>query len=349
MRVLYRDPKGFRLRLFIDNPDDLWHLYNVIERGDRVGAMSSRREETGHDRIRQERGEKRRMWLEVDVQDVEFSDFSDRLRVGGPIREGPQDLGARHTLNLETGMEVSITKAEWREHQIQILKEAVEATARPLLTFVSIDDDEALLATLHHHGVKWLSTIPSHLPGKDDASRGRRKEEWFGEVLAALAQAKADGPVVVCGPGFTRDEFVKWGRERRPELFQGSTVEGTGQSGMAGVYEMMKRGIVSRTISATRVGQETAAVESLLTEIARDGPVAYGAEEVRRALEAGAVLRLLVTDEMMRAGRAEELFRMARGTGASYMVVSTAHEAGRRLAHLGGAGAILRYKLASAR
>ncbi|MGQ9582883.1 MAG: mRNA surveillance protein pelota [Thermoplasmatota archaeon] len=348
MRVLYRDPRGFRLKLFIDNPDDLWHLYNILERGDRVGAMSSRREETGHDKLRQERGEKRRMWLEVEVQDVEFSEFSDRLRVGGPIREGPQDLGARHTLNIEAGMEVSITKAEWREHQIQILREAVEATARPILTFVSMDDEEALIATLHHHGVRCVSTIPSRLPGKDDGSRGRRKEEWFGEVLSALAQAKMEGPVVVCGPGFTREEFVRWGRERRPGLFEGCTVEGTGQSGMAGIYEMMKRGIVSRTISATRVGQETAAVEGLLTEIARSGPVAYGVDEVRRALEAGAVLRLLVTDEMMRSGRAEELFRMARGTGASYMVVSTAHEAGKRLAHLGGAGAILRYRAAGA-
>ena len=54
---------------------------------------------------------------------------------------------------------------------------------------------------------------------------------------------------------------------------------------------------------------------------------------------------LLVTDELMRKGKAERLFRLAKRTGARYMIISTAHEAGKRLAHLGGAGAILRYKL----
>jgi hypothetical protein len=73
VRVLYRDPRGIKLKLRIDNPDDLWHLYNVIGKGDRVGALSERREETGADKLRQERGEKKKMWLEVEVADVEFA------------------------------------------------------------------------------------------------------------------------------------------------------------------------------------------------------------------------------------------------------------------------------------
>ncbi|MEM2977597.1 MAG: mRNA surveillance protein pelota [Thermoplasmata archaeon] len=347
MKILEMNLKKGFVKVVPETFDDLWHLYNIIERGDRVGAMSARREETGRDRIRQERGEKRRMWLEVEAQDIEFSEFSDRLRVGGPIREGPDDVGGHHTLNLEKGMEVSITKEDWKDHQIQLIKEAVEATARPLLTFISIDDEEATLATLHHHGVKWVATVHSRLPGKDQGGRERAKEEYFGDVLATLAQVKKEGPVVICGPGFTRDEFVRWGKERRPELFEGCTVEGTSQAGMPGIYEMMKRDIVSRVIAATRVAQETAAVEQLLTEVARDGPATYGLKEVETALEAGAVLRLLVTDELMRSGRADRLFELAKRTGAEYMVVSTAHDSGRKLASLGGAGALLRYRIPS--
>ena len=345
VRVLYRDPRGFELRLRIDNPDDLWHLYNVIGRGDRVGALSARREETGADKLRKERGEKKKMWLEIDVAEVEFAEFSDRLRVGGVIREGPQDLGSFHTLNLTMDDEVSISKEDWKDHQIEIIRQAVEATLTPMLTFVSIDDEEAALATLHHHGVKWVATVPSHASGKDYPDRGAGKEQFFGDVLATLAQVKRDGPVIICGPGFTRDEFFRFGRERRPEIVAGAHVEGTGQSGMTGIYEMMKRDIVSRLIAQTRVGQETAQVEALLAEIAKDGKCAYGQNEVESALRQGAVVMLLVTDELMRKGRAEKLFRLAKRNNSKYMIISTAHEAGKRLAHLGGAGAMLRYRM----
>ena len=345
MRVLYRDPKGHQLRLRIDNPDDLWHLYNVVEKGDRVGALSARREETGHDKLRQERGEKRKMWLELEVAEVEFAEFSDRLRVSGVIREGPQDLGSYHTLNLAEGEELTISKEDWKDHQIDIIRQAVDATLTPMLTFVAIDDEEATLATLHHHGVKWVATVPSHLSGKDYPDRGSGPEQFFGDVLATLAQVKKDGPVIICGPGFTRDAFFKFGKERRSGLLESAHVEGTGQSGMTGIYEMMKRDIVSRLIAETRVGQETAQVEVLLAEIAKDGNYAYGTDEVDRALQQGAVLVLLVTDELMRKGKAERLFRLAKRTGARYMIISTAHEAGKRLAHLGGTGALLRYKM----
>ena len=344
MRVLYRDPKGYKLKLFIDNPDDLWHLFNVLEKGDMVGALSTRRDETGRDKLRQERGEKKKMWLEVEVTEVEFADFADRLRVSGIIKEGPQDLGSHHTLNLEIGLEVSITK-EWKDHQIDIIREAMQATKTPLLTFVSLDDEEATFATLHHHAVKWVATVPSHISGKDYEGRGPGKAEYFGELVATLAQIKKDGPAVILGPGFTRDEFLKFGRERNGPLFEGCHMEGTSQAGMGGIYEMMKRDIVSRFIQESRVAQETAQVEALLTEIAKDGRCAYGKDEVKHALDEGAVLVLLVTDELMRKGQAERLFHLAKSTNARYMVISTAHEAGKRLAHLGGAGAILRYKL----
>lgn len=344
MRVLYRDPKGFKLKLFIDNPDDLWHLYNVIERSDMVGALSTRRDETARDKLRQERGEKKKMWLEVEVTEVEFAEFAERLRVSGIIREGPQDLGSYHTLNLETGLELSITK-EWKDHQIDIIREAMNATKTPLLTFISLDDEEATFATLHHHGVKWVANVLSHISGKAYEGKGPGKAEYFGELVAMLAQIKKDGPVIIAGPGFTRDEFLKFGRERNAPLFDGCHVEGTSQAGMGGIYEMMKRDIVSRFIKESRVSQETAQVEVLLTEIAKGGRCAYGRDEVKRALDQGAVLILLVTDELMRKGQAEKLFKLAKKTNARYMVISTAHEAGKKLAHLGGAGAVLRYQL----
>ena len=40
MRVLHRDPKTGEIKVRVENPDDLWHLHNLILPGDRVRAST---------------------------------------------------------------------------------------------------------------------------------------------------------------------------------------------------------------------------------------------------------------------------------------------------------------------
>ena len=63
----------------------------------------------------------------------------------------------------------------------------------------------------------------------------------------------------------------------------------TGQSGMAAVQEVMKKGIGGDILKESRVALETKLMEDLLTEIATDGACAYGKAEVKQCLDAGAV------------------------------------------------------------
>ena len=98
MRVLHRDPKTGEIKMRVENPDDLWHLHNLLLPGDLVRASTTRREEVKSDKVRPERGEKVRVTLTIRVEGVEFQAFSDRLRITGVIEEGPQDLGRHHLL-----------------------------------------------------------------------------------------------------------------------------------------------------------------------------------------------------------------------------------------------------------
>ena len=43
MRVLHRDLKEGEVRLKVQNADDLWHLFNLVEAGDLVRAYTFRR------------------------------------------------------------------------------------------------------------------------------------------------------------------------------------------------------------------------------------------------------------------------------------------------------------------
>jgi protein pelota len=299
------------------------------------------------------KAEKRAMTLGVRAEQVEWDAFSTRLRILGPIVEGGQDLGSYHTIAVEPGTEIALRKARgWRPHHEERLREAVEATARPLVTLVAIEENEATVAVLRQYGVQRMADVTGHVSGKQYSSQGKGEEEaFFDEILLALRDYRPPGaPLLVLGPGFAKERFLAYARAKQPALVQGAAAEATGQAGMAGVHEALRRGSVDRVSKDQRVARETRMVERFLEAVAKDAPAAYGEAHVRRALEAGAVETLLVTDDLVRGagagtGAGEAMLDLARATGAATLVVSTHHEAGKRLRALGGLGALLRYRL----
>ncbi len=336
------------MKLLVENGDDLWHLRHLIQLGDLVSAVTWRREERSTDMVRAEKIERRRMYLGVEVEEVEYADFSDRLRVLGVIREGPDDIprGVHHTLNVEVGDDVKILKARWRGFELERIDEAVRATRRPAVLIVCIDDETAVFAAVRQIGVEKLSEIrgPGSMKGVDKPPKGI-KEAWFQELTEELARVGADKlPLIVVGPGFTRTDFLDHVRSHRSDLVAQSTTEGTGQAGMTGIQEAIRRGMVSRVVEGARVELETEMVEEMLASIGRgDGMVTYGPNEVRAAIRAGAAETLLVADDVVREGPVVELLDEAEQQGTRVLVVSTSHDAGERLSRLGGLAALHRY------
>lgn len=137
---------------------------------------------------------------------------------------------------------------------------------------------------------------------------------------------------------------MAYARGKQPALVKGAAIEATGQAGLTGVHEAIKRGSVERVAKESRVARETALVERFFTALATDAPAAYGADEVARTIELGAADIVLVADHLVREGPGERFLELARSTGAQTAVISTHHEAGARFDRLGGVGALLRYR-----
>jgi len=347
VRVVSKDPQGQEVRLVPETLDDLWHLTHLIEKGDTVTAWTFRTKDIKDDKIRGEKVAKVRVELQIRVEEIEFALFADRLRVRGPIVGGTQDMGAYHTFTFEADgqNDLKIRKeAGFRPHHWDRLNEAVAAAKRPLVTILSIDDEEATIAVLRQYGVQLHANIRGPPGGKmyrTDAST----EGYFGETLAALKRVRAsDSPLVVVGPGFTRESFLEFVRQRDPAWIGQLVTEGTGQSGMVGVQEALKRGIIERIQKDQQVAADTQLVEEIFAEIAQDGAVGYGAPEVETLLNAGAVKLLVLSDELLRTPIGEGLLDLARRTNSKSHIVATTHEAGKKLQGLGGAAALLRYK-----
>ena len=346
MKIIFKDLKHGEIKLIPENLDDIWHLYNIIDEGDLVRAVTFRTDEQKDDKIRSKKAEKKRMKLGIRISEIKFHEFSDRLRLHGKIEEGPQDLGSFHTLNITADKleSLSIIKKEWKNHQLERIDEAVKLRNQTIITFVSLDDETATIAVLRQSGIQWIADIDSRRSGKMFESKDT-EHEYFGEIISVIKTNKTkDSTIIILGPGFTKEHIVKYGREKEPYIFEKCIVHGTGESGMNGIQEAIKTGIVNQITKENRVVFETSLVEKLFEEIKKNGLATYGTKEVKNAILNGAVDRLLIADIMVRNETGEDLLRLAKQNNSDFTIINTMHEAGKKIEGIGGVAALLRFK-----
>jgi protein pelota len=104
-------------------------------------------------------------------------------------------------------------------------------------------------------------------------------------------------------------------------------------------------GTLEKLIGDLQLAREVQNMEELLCRIAQSAPVAYGREEVQKAIDFGAVERLLVADTLIRDPFIVGLMDRAELMRAETVVLSSTFEPGKQLEALGGIAALLRYRI----
>ncbi|RZN37104.1 MAG: mRNA surveillance protein pelota [Methanophagales archaeon ANME-1-THS] len=337
--------------------DDLWHLKHVIDTGDLVYSLTYRRLDEATDKLRPDKVDKKPVRLGLRTDGIEFHKFSRRLRIKGMIEEGPEtELGAYHTFNIEPGVELSIVK-DWKEHQLKRIREAEKAVASPDVLLVTIEEGEAVAGIVRQYGVDELFSI-RYGSGKGMERAEGSKREFFDELARQVKnsfQATNAEALIIAGPGFIKDDFVSFLKERDAELAKRTRLEQASSIGISGFLEVLKRGAVDRLKREERLTKEVTLLDRLMAEISKEegGKAVYGKVGVRKALEYGAVETLLVSDaKLMKAcGEEEEkeeeeiewMLEEAERQGGDVIIFSTEFEPGKRLNALGGIAAILRF------
>jgi len=194
------------------------------------------------------------------------------------------------------------------------------------------------------------------LPGKLEAEkRTKAKREFFKKALQSLMETWKDsrGPIVVIGPGFVKNEFVSYMKREAADIASSLIdVKGVNSSGLAGIQEALRSGVLAKALKHVRIAEETKVMEEALERLGKGRlDVTYGLAEVEKASLFGAVERLLLADAVLRETTdenritLEKLMREVEERGGQIIVLSTEHEAGAKLLALGGVAALLRFPL----
>jgi len=281
------------------------------------------------------------------------------LRVLGTIIESSNPNvphGSFHTVTVERGSVVLIKKENWQGWQIKRIKDAVESTKKPKLILCAADYGDATIALLKEFGIEYISDLSKSLPGKKKETQKlyeKSREEFLVELAKLLEETAKNNNVnkiVFGGVGFLSENLKKT-LEKFPELKKKIHLFKISTHGKTGINELIKRGAVEKVMQGSRISEETRLVEKFFEEVSKDGLATYGINEVKRAVEYGAVETLLVSDDYIEKLKEENKFDElnkimddAEKNGAKVVIISKEHESGERFAEM-QIGALLRFRV----
>ncbi len=330
MKILKLNKKEGHLAVLVENPDDLWALSVVVKPGDIVGMKTLRKLKLLiGDSVE---ADKKPMYLKLQVERVEFHGFTADLRIKGTIVEGPEDVKGGHTFTVSPHKKLDIWK-DLGPEDMDLIRE--HQSRRPKVVVALVDREGALVAFKNEK-----QFFPSNLPGKDGEKKGAEDllSQFFARISKAVGLFEPEF-VVVAGPGFMKEKLAPYLASRGFKV----TMDSVSSVSEGGLREVFSKGVVDRVAGQVREVEEEKIVEDIYTQIAREGKVFYGMDEVEKLLDQGNIKSLVVASSFIgslasekKYGHLADIMKKVKYSGGSVQVIGVNKDAEKRLEGLGG-------------
>ena len=341
---------GVRIR--VEDEGDLWVLSQICRAGFRVGMLSHRRDSTTGTQPegRAKSAERKPMWILLDVQESAFQPFTDNLRVHGIINEAKIDIGSHHTHIIGPGDEIEVSReGGLSKADENLLSEAFSDSSRARCGLVVVESDEVMIFEIARHGVRDVSQFNMRGGGKRTNDSTSVRKSFF-EGVSKETTLVFDGgiPLIICGPGLARERFES---ELVEAGFEGRVLNvATTIGGRSAANEVLAEGLADKILGDIALIKQVRAIEEGLRRASTEGAVAYGVSAISEASEQGAIETLVIDAAMLRSAsedsaKWENIANEVMRTGGGIIQASVDHDAGQQLLGMGGAMALLRWKI----
>lgn len=351
MRITNQDKKQGLIEVVPETIDDLWHLSHIVEVNDYVSTLTARRiQDNNSGKTRADRGVKKKFFLGIRVEKINFHKYTGMLRFTGIIESGPEDLiplGSHHTINVQLNNSIRIKKI-WNKWSLERLNQAIESSNRANEIIVAIEDNTTELGIIKQYGIDYIGPIIGDISGKQNIEKNRAQKvnEYYEDITKTLTQQKDIDKLIIIGPGFTKNGYYNYLEENYPKLAKKVILESTGAGGHAGIQEVLKNGLIESLSKDAKIAKEAALVNKLLEQIGKSSnTVTYGKKQVITASNMGAVEKLLVLEDLVRDKKIQNIMNTVENMGGVVTIISSQHDAGQQLKALGSLAAFLRYPI----
>ncbi|KAI9271449.1 hypothetical protein BY458DRAFT_586530 [Sporodiniella umbellata] len=365
-KTLEKDASG-SVTLLPEELEDMWHVYNLISKGDMIKATTIRRLQS-ESSTGSSTSQRVRMNLTIAVESVEFDPIVGLLRINGRVSSENQyvKMASYHTIDLELNRNFTLFKAEWDTIALERVDDSCDITKQADVAAIVCQEGLANFCFLTQHMTIVRQRIETAIPRKRKGSVTNHEkglEKFYEQIYQAVIRhvnfdiIKA---VIIASPGFVKDQIynyifdqaVKTGNktimENKSKFVQIHCSNGHKHA----LTEIMQDPSIQARLADTKAAREVQALDKFYEMMNTDPDRAfYGFDHIEKANEIGAIGTLLVTDELFRSAdigtrkKYVSLVEQVRAQNGNVFVFSSMHASGEQLNQLSGVAAILNFPL----
>ncbi|QUC23565.1 uncharacterized protein UV8b_07806 [Ustilaginoidea virens] len=358
--------------LIPEDPEDMWHAYNLIVPGDLVNGHAVRKIVCTDDDTGASTAKRVHTDLTVKVKSTFFDPAVSSLRVSGVVVNENMYVarGAHHTLEIEVNRDFSVTKPDgWDSVSKGTLAQALSDDKNGALAAVVMQEGLAHICLVTQHRTVVKTRVESVVPRKRDsaADQDAGVRRFFDKTLASLRRAvdfSGSRPLLLASPGFVAADFKEYimrqGRDRSDKglmaMSRLATVIHAHSGHMHSLNEVLQSPEVVARMRDMKYTREAHYMDDFFHKLKKDdGRAWYGTAVVEKAVADGAVGPgggvLLINNSLFRsqdlATRKKyiALVEKVKADGGMVRILSSDHESGQRLGMMGDIAAMLNYPM----
>ncbi|NIP61309.1 MAG: mRNA surveillance protein pelota [Nitrosopumilaceae archaeon] len=333
-----------------EDSDDLLNLRRAIKKEDVLVGDTTRVIKQDKEYSRPDRGERVRIRLALRVENVSLDNVLDRLRVAGTITESNNEAvphGSHHSMVIKPNDGVTIKKKRWLSIEKKLVKSGDQKVG---FVLVAIDTGECGVARLKGTHLQIMPNIYSGAGGKRYKTEFKI-EKFFDDIIVGLLPTVLDQDrIILFGPGTTKNKFANHlAKNPISKKHKIQIVEGIDSGGEDGVYTFTKSASMKEIMSESKLAKVAGIIdEVMLLANKKSSKFAMGFEEIKKAVQYGAIDSLVFSDRIIQTEDEEEIIELlneAESKGVRVFSVDSTTDVGKRVTGLGGILATLRFAI----
>lgn len=366
-KYIEKDGSG-HVTLVAEEPEDMWHAYNLVAEGDSLRASTIRKVttesatgSTGSNRVR--------TTLTIAIENIDFDTQACVLRVKGRniVENQYVKMGAYHTLDLELNRKFTLAKSCWDSITLDRIDMACDPAQHADLAAVTMHEGLAHICLVTSSMTLVRAKIDVNIPRKRKGQCGQHDkgmQKFFESVMQGILR-HVNFDIVKCvllaSPGFVKDQFYEYMFAQAVKIDQKILLENKSKfvliHSSSGFKHSLKEILADPTVAVkladTKAAGEVKALEAFYTMLQNEPSRAfYGFNHVQKANEAQAIETLLISDDLFRCQDVAKrkqyvtLVDSVKENGGDVKLFSSLHVSGEQLGLLTGVAAILRFPMA---
>ncbi|CAG9837758.1 unnamed protein product [Diabrotica balteata] len=353
--------------LIPEEPEDMWHAYNLISEGDSVRSTTIRKVQS-ESSTGSSTSSRVRTTLTISVENIDFDTQACMLRLKGRNIEENQyvKMGAYHTLDLELNRKFSLRKPEWDSVSLERIDMACDPTKSADVAAVIMQEGLAHVCLITSSMTLVRAKIDVNIPRKRKGFVQQHEKglaKFYDTVMQAILR-HINFDIVKCilvaSPGFVKDQFYEYMFQTAVKTDNKILLENKSKfmlihssSGFKhSLQEILQDPSVINKISDTKAAGEVKILENFYTMLQCEPAKAfYGKKHVEQANSEQAIETLLISDNLFRCQDVKlrkeyvNLVDSVRESGGDVKIFSSLHISGEQLEQLTGVAAILRFPM----